>query len=54
MYCMGLDAVCTSRQEKLCPDFTYVKRWGIGASLHACDKLICGSDEMNSELMLFI
>lgn len=54
MYCTGLDAVCTSRQEKLCPEFICVKRWRVGASLCAGDKLICRSDEINSELMLFI
>lgn len=54
MYCIGFDTVCTSRREKLCPDLNYVKRWRADASLHAGEKLICGSDEIGSELMLFI
>lgn len=53
MYCIGLDRVCTSKWEKLCPDFTCVKRWRVG-SLCAGHKLICGSDEISSELILFI
>lgn len=54
MYYIGVGTVCTSRRGKLCPGSSYVKRWRVCASSHADDKLVCGSDETSSELMLLI
>lgn len=54
MHYIGDGTVCTSRRGKLCPYSSCVKRWRVCASLHAEDKLICGSGEAGSEFILFI
>jgi len=41
-------------EENGCADSTYLKRWRVCAALHADGKLICGSHEAGSKLMLFI